>query len=118
MTKDWNEIQFLSWDEFSRMAPSILQLEVTRIGTLLRSGSLKMEDHNALVRVRHAIKQFIECAEKAQKETIQASCEPLLTQALLNVPAIDSRFDMATAQTIEYIVDRLKYVIHRIPLIY
>ena len=118
VSQHWNEIQFLSWDEFRRMAPSILQLEVSRISDLLRSASLEIEDYNALVRVRHAIRSFIACVESAGKDTVQAACEPYLTQALLSVPAPDAGFDVETARTIEYIVDRLNYVIRRIPLIY
>ena len=113
-----NEIQFLSWDEFRRMAPSILQLEVTRIGEVLSKISLDIEHRNGLVRARHAMKEFIECVEKERKQTIQSSCEPLLARALVNMPPPEAVADVETAHTIEYIVDRLQYVIHRIPLIY
>jgi hypothetical protein len=117
-TPNWNEIQFLSWDEFRRMAPSILTLEVTRIGDLLEHASIGREDYNALVRVRHAMKTFVECVQCAQKDSVQATCEPLLMQALLSMPAPGPAFDIDTNRTIDYIVDRLKYILQRIPLIY
>ena len=100
------------------MAPSILQLEVSRIARLLHTVPLDLERHNALVRVRYAMNAFIECVESAEKETVREMCEPLLTQALMNVPEPDDSLDVETTRTIEYIVDRLTYVIHRIPLIY
>lgn len=100
------------------MAPSILQLEVTRIGKVLAKPSLAIDDRNAFVRVRYAMTKFIECIVTAQKDTIQATCEPLLTNALLSMPEPKPDFDLETTQTIDYIVDRLHYVLHRIPLIY
>ena len=42
--QSWNEIQFLSWDKFKGMAPSIIQLEITRLTRIMRSGILDLED--------------------------------------------------------------------------
>ena len=115
--QSWNEIQFLSWDKFKGMAPSIIQLEITRITMVMRSGHMDLDDHNALVRARFALKQFAECLETAQKETFQETCGPFVTQALMSMPATSSS-DVETAKTLKYIVDRIKDVHQRIPLIY
>lgn len=114
----WNEIQFLSWDKFKGMTPSIVRLETTRITNLLRSGRLELKDHNALVSVRFALRQFIECLETAQKETFRETCGPLVDRALISMPASSSTFDVETARTLEYIVDRIKDIHQRIPLVY
>ncbi len=116
--QNWNEIQFLSWDKFKNMTPSIVQLEITRITKLLRTGKLELDDHNALVRVRFALKQFLECLETAKKETFQESCANYVTRALMSMPASSPTFDVETAKTLEYIVDRIKDVHQRISLIY
>ena len=120
MTKEqqWNEIQFLSWDKFKSMAPSIVQLEITRITKLMRTGKLDLEDHNALVRVRFALKQFANCLEDAQKDTMQEACGPFVTQALMSMPEPASIEDADMAETLTYVVDRIKDLHQRIPLVY
>lgn len=120
MTKEqrWNEIQFLSWDKFKGMTPSIVQLEITRITKLMRMGSLNLEDHNALVRVRYALKQFIACLETAEKDTMEDTCGPFVTQALMNMPAPESIMDVEAAKTLAYIVERIQDLHQRIPLVY
>ena len=114
----WNEIQYLSWDKFKGMTPAIVQLEISRISRLLRAGELQLEDHNALVRVRFALKQFLVCLDTAQKEMLQEQCGPYVDQALINMPAPAPRFGVETAKTLEYIVDRIKDIHQRIPLVY
>ena len=112
-----NEIQFLSWDEFRQMVPSILQLEVTRLGTLIDAAGAT-DFRNALVKARFEVKRFIACVQDAEKETIQTTCAPHLQTALLNISLININRDEATTATLNYITDRLKYVNDRIPLIY
>ena len=56
---NWNELQFLSWTEFKQMAPSILQLEVTRLGKVMHDQIDDTDFHNSLVRARFSLRQFI-----------------------------------------------------------
>ncbi len=115
---NWNEIQFLSWKEFQQMAPSILQLEVTRLGGLIRALQDDTEFHNRLVRARFALKEFIRCVETAQKDTVEQSCAGRLQTAIANISFQPEGLDGDTQETCRYILDRLNYVHHRIPLIY
>ncbi len=113
-----NEIQFLSWTEFRQMAPSILQLEVTRLGTLIDASAGTTDFRNALVKARFEVKQFIACVQQAEQETVEEACAPHLQAALLNVSLVNTNRDEETTATLNYLLDRLKYVHDRIPLIY
>ena len=112
-----NEIQFLSWGEFRQMAPSILQLEVTRLSTVIEAQRDVPNFHNALVKTRYELKHFMTCLQHTTKEQID-SCAPHLQIALLNVTLANTDRDEATTHTLAYIIDRLTYVLERIPLIY
>ena len=112
-----NEIQFLSWDEFRQMAPSILQLEVTRLGTLIDEAGAT-DFRNALVKARFEVKQFIACVQQTEKKRVEDACTPHLQAALLTVSLINATLDEETTATLNYVIDRLKYVIERTPLIY
>ena len=114
---DWNELQFLSWNKFRQMAPSILQLEVTRLGTLIDASGSATDFRNALVKARFEVKQFIACLQQAEKENVEA-CAPHLQTALLNVSLVHAHRDEAMAARLNYVIDRLKYVNDRIALIY
>ncbi len=100
------------------MAPIILQLEVTRISEFLQSSSLDVDVYNALVGARYHMRKCIEYIESTEKEAARAECERFLSRSLLNMPPLRPEFDAETTETIEYIVDRLTYLYHRIPLIY
>ena len=113
-----NEIQFLSWDEFKQMAPSILQLEVTRLGTLIDAVGEATDFRNALVKARFEVKQFITCVHEAEKKAVENTCTPHLQVALLNISLVNTHRDEETTATLAYVIDRLTYVIDRIPLIY
>lgn len=113
-----NEIQFLSWEEFRQMAPSILALEVTRLGALIDAAGGATDFRNALVKARFEVKQFIACIHQAEKETVAEACTLPLQTALLNVSLVNANLDEKTTATLNYIIDRLKYVNDRIALIY
>ncbi len=113
-----NEIQFLSWEEFRQMVPSILQLEVTRLGTLIDAAGSATDFRNALVKARFEVRRFIACVQEAEKETVADACAPHLQTALLNVSLVNVNLDEKTTATLDYIIDRLKYVNDRIALIY
>ena len=113
-----NEIQFLSWEAFRQMDPSILGLEVTRLGTLIDAAGSATDYRNALVKARFEVKRFIACVQDAEKETIADACTPHLQTALLNVSLVNAHPDEKTTATLDYIIDRLKYVNDRIAFIY
>ena len=114
----WNELQFLSWGEFKQMAPSILQLEVTRIGALIGTFPESNEFHNGLVRARFALKRFIACLGHAEKDTVEESCAQHIRTAIMNMSLQPDNLDIQTRETCSYILNRLHYALHRIRLIY
>ena len=116
--ENWNEIQFLSWSEFKQMAPSILRLEVTRLEKIIQAFRENTEYHNSLVRARFALKQFIGCIEETEKGKLEETCSAYLRTAIMNMSLEPEGLDDHTKQTCSYVLDRLKYVYHRIRLIY
>lgn len=113
-----NEIQFLSWEEFRQMVPSILGLEVTRLGTLIDAAGGATDYRNALVKARFEVKRFIACVQDAEKDMVEDACALHLQTALLNISLVNANRDPKTAATLVYIIDRLNYVNDRIALIY
>ena len=118
LRKDWNELQFISWAPFKRMAPSIIQLEISRLSELLQTTTLDLDVHNALVKVRYELKRFVECLVEAEKERLESTCSEHLISALINMPLQAEGVDEKSAKTLSYIVDRINYVYNRIPMIY
>jgi hypothetical protein len=117
-TVDWNEIQFLSWSEFRQMTPSILQLEVTRLGGIIEEIHDDTEFHNSLVRARFALQRFIACVKETRKDTLEDSCVEHLRAAIMNASIQPEGLDEHTRTTLAYVIDRLNYVHDRIRLIY
>ena len=115
---NWNEIQFLSGSEFRQMAPSILQLEITRLGKCIRSCPEGSDFNTGLVRARFELTQFIACLKRAQKDSLQRICVPHLQVAIMNLSIQPTDLDLQTKETCRYVLDRLTYVHHRIRLIY
>jgi hypothetical protein len=115
---NWNELQFLSWGEFKQMAPSILQLEVTRLGKLMQTFPGGTDFHNSLVRTRFALRRFIACIEHAEKDTVGDKCGEHLRAAIMNLSLQPEELDGESRETCSYILDRLNYTLQRIRLIY
>lgn len=115
---DWNELQFVSWAEFKRMAPSILQLEITRLESLLPAASTNTDLHNSIVRARFSVRQFIACLERADRTTVEETCAPHLQTAVMSLSLSPATLDAPARETCRYILDRLNYVYRRLPLVY
>lgn len=116
--RDWNELEFLSWEEFRQMAPSILQLEISRIGEIINRFPADTDFRNALVKSRFELKKFIECLAHSEKASLADNCATYLDTAIINLAIETAGLDGKTVQTRDYILDRLNYVYNRIPLIY
>lgn len=115
---NWNELQFLSRREFEQMAPSILQLEVTRLGKIMQTQIDRTDFHNSLVRARFSLQQFIEGVRKAKGQPLDDTCLTHLRNAIMSVSVPPPDMDEKTAATCGYVLDRLNYVYNRIGLIY
>ena len=113
-----NEIQYLSWKEFRRMAPSILRLEATRLGTLMDGAGDDLNFRNTLAQARFELKRFEAGLDEATPDTLEATCGPSLRAALMALAlAVDGQ-SAATAETLRYVLNRLSYIHDRLALIY
>ncbi|HEY5565592.1 MAG TPA: hypothetical protein VIL33_08375 [Rhodothermia bacterium] len=111
----WNELGFVPWRSFQRMAPSILQLEVTRLGELI-SAAGALDIRNALVKSRYELTAFIAALEKeGSPDKLETS---RLQAAIVNLPLEYPGIDSETGETLAYILNRLQYVHNRIRFVY
>ncbi len=115
---NWNELQFLSWRQFEQMAPSILQLEVTRLGKVMQAQIDNTDFHNRLVSARFSLRQFIEGIRTTEGKTLDDSCMEHLRCSIMSISVQPPDLDAKTAATCDYVLTRLNYVYDRIGLIY
>lgn len=115
---DWNELDFVSWEEFRQMAPSITQLEVSRIGKLLKNLEPGSETHSVLVKARYELRCFGKCILAAALRKDAAGCLEHLRLAIINLSFHDKDLDEPAIEIRNYILDRIRYVHDRIGLIY
>jgi hypothetical protein len=115
---NWNEIQFLSFKEFLQMAPTILQLEITRLGKIIQELPPRVPFRNDLVRARFETAQFVECLKSTEKSSIESVCAIHLQNAILSLSVQPEDLEPGTRETWNYVLDRLNYVHHRVRLIY
>lgn len=118
----WNELQFLSWTEFQQMAPSIVQLEITRLGKLIPSSLKKADEqtefHNTIVRARFALQQFVACLATASKDTLDERCAGHLRTAIMTLSFPVKTANASQRDECRYVLNRLNHVYDRIFLIY
>lgn len=99
------------------MAPTIIRLELARIERLLIDSEIGSDFYNALVRVRYALRRFVEHVESAHNELDETPEESLRTALLVLSPAAGLAGE-SDAETLKYVAHRLRYVHERIQLIY
>lgn len=116
--RDWNEVEFLRWEEFRQMAPAIIQLEISRLGEMIESFPADNDFYNSLVKARFELKKFSECLAGCGKESLEEACAGHLRNAIFSLSFDFSWLDEEVAGTLKYILERLMNVHNRIPLIY
>lgn len=114
---EWNEIDFVGWPEFRRMAPIVVGLEIGRIEQLVGESDIAGEFYNALIRVRFALRNFVDGIEASEKESAQRRAK-FLEQALLNLSTAIYHGGDRQTETIRYVAHRLSYIHNRLKLIY
>ncbi len=114
----WNELEFVPWSQFHRMAPSILRLEISRLGDLIRSAGSDLEMRNALVRVRYELLEFLVAVERCEDGKISESATERLDLAIVHLPLDRATEDAKMHASLKYILDRLRSVKRRINFIY
>ena len=113
-----NELQFVGWKEFRQMVPSIVRLEISRLGRVIEQVRRQPDLCNALVKARFELKTFVTCLQQAEKETLEETCAAHLQTALLTVSMQSAELDGSAAETLRYVADRLNHVNDRMELIY
>jgi hypothetical protein len=113
-----NELAYLSWTAFQRMAPAIVRLEVDRVDALLRDAGGDDALCEALARARGALECFTAGLAHARPRTVETACAPHLRAALVVLSLEASAREGPEAGTLRYIVDRLRYVHDRMDFIY
>lgn len=109
---EWNELDFVGWPAFRRMAPAVLGLEIARVERVLATHEPGTDDYNALVRARHEMRRFGTGLSEAPKDELEVRSEHL-RRALLAVSLLADAND-----TLHYVAHRLRYVYDRLSLIY
>ena len=114
----WNELEFVSWRQFDRMAPSIMRLEISRLGDLIRRAGTNLEMRNALVKVRYELLEFLVEFEKCSDGNLSVSVTERLNAAIVNLPLDQADPDGEFHASLRYILDRLRSIQKRIDFIY
>ena len=113
-----NELQFVGWEKFRQMVPSIIQLEVSRLERVLGTVGDETALHNAIVKARFELKEFAASLRQASKDELEEQCAPHLESALLTVSMAPGNGDDEVTETLRYVADRLEHVHDRMEMIY
>ncbi len=114
----WNELEFVSWKEFMQMAPSIIQLEISRIGSVINAPATNLDIRNVLVRARFELREFQECLQLADGPPLGDPCVAHLRTSILSLSIRNQIRDKETTITLDYVFDRLISMLERIDLIF
>lgn len=113
---DWNELPYISWSEFKKMAPPVIKLEISHIAKLIDQVQSGSDIYNPLIKARYELSHFVNDLEQIDTSPLPDSCTEHLSKAILNLSLEDA--DEEISKTIHYILDRLNYVYNRIEMIY
>jgi len=114
----WNELEFVSWKEFTQMAPSIIQLEISRIGSVINAPATDLDIRNVLVRARFELGEFQECLQLAHGPPLSDSCVAHLRTSILSLSIKNQIRDEETTITLDYVFERLISMLERIDMIF
>ena len=112
---DLNELGYISWEEFKKMAPPIIKLEVSRISKMINIVQSEGDTYNTLIKVRYELNQFIDCLKQTNSPPLRDPCTAHLSKAILNLSFKDAD---SISKEVHYTLDRLKYVFERVGMIY
>jgi hypothetical protein len=118
MKNDWNELEFTNWKDFKRMAPSIIQLEISRLGKIINSLSTPDDMHNLLVKARFDLIGFRETISHSQNRKITESELSKLFSALVFISSASERCTDKLKGKMEYISNRLNDLIAKCQMLY
>jgi len=119
----WNELRYMSVHEFTRMAPTVVGLEVARLDELARRLSPGSALHEAVVTARYRLHLFLDeingLSDDASKVNLTSleACSEHIDASLLCMAAGQNAQDPTARGTFEYVAGRLDYIhsqIHRL----
>ncbi len=116
-TGGWNELQFVSRSEFERMAPPVVQLEISRLSALMASSISDSEMYNTLVRLRYNLTTFIEMVTSSN-DLKSEEMKSILSEVLLLIGGTLEMCPNAMQDDLKYVADRVEYIYNRISFIY
>ena len=117
MKKDWNELEFTNIADFKRMAPSIIQLEISRLGKMITSRETMDLTYNLLVKARFDLKEFKKDLETFTDSTMDDNKLSGLFSALFHIAGAAENDPEIKAKT-DYVIDRLNDLINKCKMLY
>jgi hypothetical protein len=117
MKKNWNELEFTNFADFKRMAPSIIQLEITRLEKIIRSLEASDYSHNLLVKARFDLIQFKEQIQNSSAKINDEKLEKLFS-ALFCISEASRDSDIMIKEKTTYILDRLNDLVNKSRMLY
>lgn len=114
----WNEIQFLEVDELRRMAPSIVGLEIKRLGDVCARAEPGSDVYNTVVTARFELRRFLERLSEADDRKLKTDCARHLESALVCLALSKKDAEADDLGVVEYTTDRMKHILERMKLLY
>jgi len=117
-TPGWNELHFMNREEFARMVPTVLQLEVSRLGMVLTRFEPGTDAYNAVVTARHRVGKLREGLQSVLTSDEVADHERDLETAIMSVSIRDEDVPRDVQRELVYVADRLVYILGQMRLLY
>jgi hypothetical protein len=118
MKKDWNELEFTNLNDFKRMAPSIIQLEISRLGKIIGSLEATNSVHNLLVKARYDLTEFQKDVETLNENKVNNRHLSKLYSALFCIASASKNSGKTIEDKINYVSDRLNDLLNKCKMIY
>ncbi len=117
-TPGWNEVHFVNREEFATMAPTVLQLEVSRLTKLLPEFDLGSDTYNSIIAARRKVESLQFSIKNEMNPDEVESCAADLESSIMCVSAADSDADADSSRVLVYVADRLVYILGQLRHLY
>jgi len=117
-TPGWNELHFVNKAEFATMAPTVLQLEVSRLSKLLPTFEVGSHGYNSVIAARRRVESLQFDIKEQMDASEVASCAADLESSIMCVSAADSEADVESSRVLVYVADRLVYILGQLHHLY
>jgi len=100
------------------MAPSVLQLEVSRLTRLLPSFELGSDAYNSVIAARKSVAYLQSYIQEEMDEARVKECSLELESAILCLSVSDRKTDPNSRRVLVYVADRLVYILGQLKHLY